>query len=182
MAQETDGIKNNHSECKEVIKGCNNEPWYKFSAEKGKFMLGLMISITVFGVYMKRPSIKLNMDSLGTGAYVRCAGSLNGNDIDIGSCRTYFEGYLPVRIDKTNNLPRIVPVEMIANTYLLTNKVLREKGQEVLKPLVELTNGKIAIDEDGSVLAEMTTDATSNALLKNTAIASGKSVSVKTDS
>jgi len=132
MAQETDGIKNNHSECKEVIKGCNNEPW--------------------------------------------------GNDIDIGSCRTYFEGYLPVRIDKTNNLPRIVPVEMIANTYLLTNKVLREKGQEVLKPLVELTNGKIAIDEDGSVLAEMTTDATSNALLKNTAIASGKSVSVKTDS
>ncbi|MCD9475823.1 hypothetical protein GLP21_12180 [Photobacterium carnosum] len=142
------------------------QPWYKWNVSKGKYMLGLLIAISAFGVYMQRPSVELNMDARGVGAYVRCSGSMNGDSIDIGSCRTYFEAYLPVRIKKTNNLPRIVPIEMIANTYKLANEMIIDQGKVPLKPLGEMTQGKIIIAKDGSVIANPVKDVTADNLLK----------------
>ena len=148
-------------------KGENAQlPWYKWSIGKGKYMLGLLIAISAFGVYMQRPSVELNMDARGVSAYVRCAGSMNGGSVDIGSCRTYFEAYLPVRIQKTNNLPRIVPVEMIANTYKAANQMIVAQGKVPLKSLAEMTQGKIAIAKDGTVIAHPVKDATARQLLQ----------------
>lgn len=100
---------------------------------------------------MQQPSAELVHDSAGVASFIKCSSSLNMNDVDEQSCRDYFESYLKKRITDTNNLPKIVPIDVIGNTYKLTQKAFAEKGIKPMEKLEVITNQKLEILSSGKL-------------------------------
>ncbi|MBD1559803.1 hypothetical protein HC752_22975 [Vibrio sp. S9_S30] len=73
---------------------------------------------------MQQPSAALANDTKGVASFVKCSGSLNAGTLNEQACRNYFEHDLKDRIAETDNLPKIVPIEIIGGTYQAAQKGL----------------------------------------------------------
>ncbi|MCZ4311052.1 hypothetical protein [Vibrio atlanticus] len=126
--------------------------WYTFSQKKGTFLLGTLVAIGAFGLSMKQPSAEFTLDTKGVASFVRCSGSLNAGEVSETDCRDYFETYLNKRISETDNLPKIVPVDIIGATYSSPQLAFEAKGLQPLTSLEELTNNKIQVLKSGKTI------------------------------
>ena len=145
--------KDNFTVIKEEIAKLKRLSYYSFSKTKGLFLLGMLIAIGSYGVYMAQPSQEMILDARGVANFVQCSNSLNLGDVDETSCRNYYEQYLDVRISKTDNLPKIISAEIIGSTYVIVQKALKEKDLPPLTPLEVVTNKKIQVLKSGKVIA-----------------------------
>lgn len=126
--------------------------WHSWSPTRGKYLLGTAVALFAYGIYMQQPSPELENDMYGTAAFIKCSGSLNVNQVDEKSCRDYYEDYLNKRIDKTDNLPKIIPIDIIGSTYQTAQKQLVAAGFEPLKDLQEMSNDKISFLPSGKTI------------------------------
>ncbi|WP_276439725.1 hypothetical protein [Vibrio parahaemolyticus] len=126
--------------------------WNTWSKTRGRFMLGTLVAVAAFGLYMQQPSAALANDTKGVASFVKCSGSLNAGTLNEQACRNYFEHYLKDRIAETDNLPKIVPIEIIGGTYQAAQKALVANGFDPLESLEELTNNKIQILASGKAV------------------------------
>jgi hypothetical protein len=116
------------------------------------FMLGTLVAVAAFGQYMQQPSAALANDTKGVASFVKCSGGLNAGTLNEQACRNFFEHYLKDRIAETDNLPKIVPIEIIGGTYQAAQKALVANGFDPLENLEELTNNKIKILASGKAV------------------------------
>ncbi len=145
-------VKNSNEENEMKATGAKKSySWYNWPKKKGRFLLGTSVAVLAFGFYMQQPSAELVHDSAGVASFIKCSSSLNMNDVDEQSCRDYFESYLKKRITDTNNLPKIVPIDVIGNTYKLTQKAFAEKGIKPMEKLDVITNQKLEILSSGKL-------------------------------
>ncbi|HBC3404731.1 TPA: hypothetical protein KDY05_002005 [Vibrio parahaemolyticus] len=131
----------------------NDKKWYSFSKRKGVFLLGTLVAVSAFGLSMQQPGPILEMDTKGVASYVRCSGSLIANTVDESACREYFEDYLSERISKTDNLPRIVPLDIIGATYQSAQNAFKEQGFTPLKDLESITQHKVQLLKSGKAIS-----------------------------
>ncbi|EPR7484087.1 TPA: hypothetical protein ACGSTL_001394 [Vibrio parahaemolyticus] len=126
--------------------------WNTWCKKRGRFMLGTLVAVAAFGLYMQQPSPSLAKDTKGVASFVKCSGSLNAGHVNEQACRSYFEQYLKERIEETDNLPKIVPIEIIGATYQAAQKALEANGFDPLESLEALTKNKIQILASGKAV------------------------------
>ncbi|EGQ7973457.1 hypothetical protein I7Z51_002379 [Vibrio parahaemolyticus] len=131
----------------------NDKKWYSFSKLKGVYLLGTLVAVSAFGLSMQQPGPILEMDTQGVASYVRCSGSLLADSVDENACREYFEDYLSDRISKTDNLPRIVPLDIIGATYQSAQSAFKQEGFSPLKDLEVITQNKVQLLKSGKAIS-----------------------------
>lgn len=146
LSAQNDGVDTPVSEIKQ------NHSWNTWSRTRGRFMLGTLVAVAAFGFYMQQPSTLLAQDTRGVASFVRCSGSLNAGTVNEQACRNYYEQYLKDRIEETDNLPKIVPIEIIGGTYQAAQKALVANGFAPLESLDALTKNKIQILASGKAV------------------------------
>ena len=133
MMSERVNDTNENAEVKKEAKF--NWAWNSFNKTKGLFLLGMTVAVSAYGGYMAQPSQKMDLDSQGVASFILCSSSLNSGSVDEAPCREYYEDYLSLRISKTDNLPKIIPAEVIGTTYRYVKTAFMSKGLKPLKPL-----------------------------------------------
>lgn len=138
---------------KEIEK---TKKWYKFSKEKGRYLLGLVVTFAAYGVYQSTPSALLVYDAKGTSSYIECTSAFVSDDVkfDPSPCKYYFETYIPERLRMTDNISSTVPIASIGNTYQIVQQELKLNGFEVMPDLVELSKNRLSIVNSGKLVTQ----------------------------
>jgi len=146
----------NNSENEQIKPNDKTNKWYKFSKEKGRYLLGLVVTFAAYGVYQSTPSALLVYDAKGTGSYIECTSAFISDDVkfDPSPCKYYFETYLPERLRTTDNISSTVPLESIGNTYQIVQQELKLNGFEVMPALAELSNNRFSIVNSGKLVTQ----------------------------